>query len=452
MSEPDLISRPTAPEPSGPRADNAPDRAPPSPTVEATTIIEAAIDAILTLDDQRRVQSANPACQRLFGFSIEQLVGMPADRLLSDEKQCAVAHRMPVGDESSWECLARRADGQTIPVELAVSRLPHPEDPRQVVVIRDITRRKQLALQVQHIQKMESLGVMAAGVAHELNTPLQFLKANLQFLETAFEDVWSLVRGLQELQETKGEDREAAERRMAELLSEAADLDFLGDELPSALAESLNGVARAGAVVTAMREFACAESGGLQQVDLRQAVNNTLAVCGNQWRGTAEVITDFSADLPPVACSATDLHYAIFNIVVNAAQAIRERQETVSDHPGRIEISTRRRGNDAEVRIADNGCGIPEEIRAKIFDPFFTTKPVGVGSGQGLSVAYGAIVEKHGGQLTVESRSGEGSQFTLRIPLSPPTSTRGADRGTDDGESKPPCQTAAEGEHDVCAS
>ena len=270
-------------------------------------------------------------------------------------------------------------------------------------------------------QKLESIGKLAAGIAHEINTPAQYVGDNMEFLEQSFGELVDLLKKYRALQAAA----EAGDIS-PELVSEvseaagAADIEFLEEEIPRALLQSREGIGRVTEIVGAMKDFSHPGSAEKQPIDLNRAIESTVTVARNEWKYVAELETDFDADLPPVPCLAGELNQVVLNIVVNAAQALAEAQPEGSGEKGRIRIRTGLEGDDwAGIEISDNGPGMPEEIRRKIFDPFFTTKEVGKGTGQGLAIARSVVVDKHNGAIEVESEPGQGAIFRIRLPLRP---------------------------------
>jgi signal transduction histidine kinase len=286
------------------------------------------------------------------------------------------------------------------------------------------------AAQAERLQsaKLESIGELAAGIAHEINTPIQFVGDNTRFLGTAFEELVQLILTYREVLATAGDggaSSDAASRVLA--AEESADLAFLQEEVPRAITQSLDGVWRVASLVRAMKEFAHPSSSAQAPADLNQAILSTLTVARNEIKYVADVDTELG-ELPPVTCHVGDLNQVFLNLLVNAAHAIADRVATDGGR-GVIHVSTCREGEHVVVAIRDTGAGIPEAVRSRIFDPFFTTKEVGRGSGQGLTIARSIVVDKHGGSLTFETAPGEGTTFFVRIPLEPALACAGVDGG-----------------------
>jgi len=277
----------------------------------------------------------------------------------------------------------------------------------------DVTRWKTLEDQLRQSQKLESIGQLAAGIAHEINTPIQFIGDNTRFAAGSLEQLFGLIdvyRGLL----AKAGGPALAEAQAAE---QVADLDYLREELPKSMAQTGDGVERVATIVHAMKEFSHPGGGDKVATDVNHAVANTITISRNEWKFVAELRTELAADLPLVPLMPGDFNQVVLNLIVNAAHAIADAQRKGKPAPGHIAVITRRVGKDVEIDVSDDGCGIPEEIRERIYDPFFTTKEVGRGSGQGLAIARSVVVDKHGGCLSCSSQVGQGTTFTIRLPI-----------------------------------
>jgi two-component system NtrC family sensor kinase len=256
-------------------------------------------------------------------------------------------------------------------------------------------------------------------VAHEINTPVQFVNDSIHFLREASEDLFALIAPLRELKQAVADGAKPADVRAlidaASAAEDNADLDYLRDKVPRAFERSTEGLERVTTIVRSMKEFAHPAQKDMAPADLNRAIMSTLTVARNEYRYVAELETELG-ELPPVTCHLNDINQVVLNIVVNAAHAIEEVVRG-TEQRGLIKVSTRLSGSDALISISDSGGGIRENIRARIFDPFFTTKEVGRGTGQGLSIARAAVREKHGGELTFESVIGQGTTFLIRLPV-----------------------------------
>jgi len=284
-------------------------------------------------------------------------------------------------------------------------------------IARDITGRQIAEMELRNAQKLESVGRLASGIAHEINTPVQFIGDNVRFLRDSFASIEAVLSRYRAL-------REAAARgdACAELLAEvqrieaAMDCAYLLGEIPPALAQTLDGVERVATIVRAMKEFAHPEGKEMQAADLNRALQSTMTVARNELKYVSEIECDLG-ELPLVVCSIGDLNQVFLNLLVNAAHAIAEVVK--EGEKGCIRVRTADEGDTVLISISDTGSGIPEAIRSRIYDPFFTTKEVGRGTGQGLAIARSVIVDGHKGSLTFDSEVGKGTTFYIRLPVSP---------------------------------
>lgn len=284
---------------------------------------------------------------------------------------------------------------------------------RVVGTLVDIHEARLMQLQAANASKLESIGELAAGIAHEINTPTQYVGDNVRFLGDAFASVEQCVDKMDELIAQHPESVPSASLR-EQLRS--ADLPYLREEIPKAIAQSLDGIQRIAKIVGAMKEFSHPGQ-DRTPTDINHAIANTITVATNEWKYVAKVEVDLDASLPAVPVVPGEFNQVILNIIVNAAHAIADTRAPDATHMGRIHVVTRRLADWAEIRISDDGCGMPRHVQDRIFDPFFTTKPVGKGTGQGLSIAHNVIVKKHGGVILVNSEPGQGTTFTIRVPL-----------------------------------
>ncbi len=311
----------------------------------------------------------------------------------------------------------RRANNTRFEAEFSVFPLVESGEMKGAVVcFNDITDRKRMEVELRHAQKLEAVGALAAGIAHEINTPIQFIGDNTRFLQDAFRDVAALVKTYDELCEAV-KSGTAVDETIVRVATarKKADWDYLESEVPKALEQALDGVNRVATIVRGMKEFSHVDrSAQKAAADVNKALESTLIVARNELKYVANVETHFS-DIPPVHCHLGDLNQVFLNLLINAAHAIGDVVKGTQDK-GQIVVSTREDGDWIEVAISDTGTGIPEAVRDKIFDPFFTTKEVGKGTGQGLAIARAIVVEKHAGTLTFETEVGRGTTFCIRLP------------------------------------
>jgi signal transduction histidine kinase len=263
-------------------------------------------------------------------------------------------------------------------------------------------------------QQLEAVGQLAAGIAHEINTPIQYVGDSVGYLDEAFQGLVALVVAYRKLLNDLPPDaRIAAQLRNILELETAADIDYAVEQIPAAIERTRDGARQVASIVRATKEFAHPDSREKVAIDLNQAVTSTLVVARNEYKYVADVDTRLG-DLPLVPCLPGEINQVILNLVVNAAHAIADAKKP---ERGRITLSTRSEGGWVTLAVADTGGGIPSAISTRIFEPFFTTKEVGRGTGQGLAIARNIIVDKHGGSIDFDSEMGLGTTFYVRLPL-----------------------------------
>jgi len=259
-----------------------------------------------------------------------------------------------------------------------------------------------------HAQKMESIGQLAAGIAHEINTPMQYIGGNVEFLKDALGVLTDYTSGLQD-------HVDKSDPEVATLLSKSRRVAFVMKRAPRAIEQTLEGVSSVNQIVGAMKEFSHPGNHDKVPSDINHLLRSAVTVCRNEWKYVAEIDFDLQESLPQVPCLASELNQVVVNIIVNAAQAISETLE--QDQLGTIAIRTRLQGERLLIQIADNGPGVPEKIQNRIFDPFFTTKEVGKGTGQGLAIAHSIVRDKHNGEVALKSSPGNGAEFSIWLPV-----------------------------------
>ncbi|HMR74119.1 MAG TPA: ATP-binding protein [Polyangiaceae bacterium] len=323
------------------------------------------------------------------------------------------------GESGVADDILLETDDRLIPVQMTGVSVSLEGDARfAIIVIQDITEQRSLEAEVVRAQKLEAVGRLAAGIAHEINTPTQFVSDNTHFVRDGFKRLAAIFELLLRL----GADDSVAPELRKEIAATVRKtrLAFLQEEIPKSVEQSLDGLDRIATIVRAMKEFSHPGEQHFIPADLNRAIQTTVTVARNEWKYVADVEFDLAPDLPPVTCLPNDFNQVILNMVVNAAHAISNVVGDGAAGKGKITIATSHGDGCAEVHISDSGCGMPEDVRARVFDPFFTTKEVGKGTGQGLALAHTVIVDRHGGSIEVESAPGEGTTFKITLPLEPP--------------------------------
>ena len=323
------------------------------------------------------------------------------------------------GDLRRVDTLPFVIDGETRFLGLTLSWINAPEEEVSELLIigSDVTDREVLGQQLRQAQKLEAIGQLAAGIAHEINTPIQYVGDNTRFLQESWPSFKELIAITREIRQAASLGPVSSQTlQQFDALAQAADFEYLQTEIPRAIEQSLEGIQRVGKIVRAMKEFSHPGSEEKKLIDINKAIETTITVARNEWKYVAEIETHFDVDLPAVLCHAGEFNQVILNLLINAAQAMGDG----SQGKGKIVVSTGHDDDWAEISISDTGAGIPEAVRSRVFEPFFTTKPVGKGTGQGLALAHTAIVRRHGGKIWFDSETGKGTTFYIRMPLQSP--------------------------------
>lgn len=387
--------------------------------------------AVVTVDREGMVLSANEIALNSLGYQTDELVGKQYHETFH--------HTLEDGSEYPWDfCpvfaaiedgsshhvtgdLFWKSDGSSFLADYIVSPV---RDETNVIsgatlIFRNLTEQKLQEAKRIHGMKLESIGELSAGIAHEINTPIQFIGTNMSFLREAFKDMVSLLESYDKFVDLLKEKNEySQEITSLSDQAEEADLEYLSEEVPGAIEQTINGISRVSELVLGLKGFAhSTDSVEKSPADVNEIIQNTMVVCKNAYKYVANL--EFTpGEIPQIPVHHGDIGQVILNLIVNASQAIEENRKEESDM-GLITISTSQEDDHLVIIITDTGGGIPEEVANRVFDPFFTTKEVGRGSGQGLAIARNIIHEKHDGELTFLSEPETGTTFTVRLPVAP---------------------------------
>jgi PAS domain S-box-containing protein len=392
------------------------------------TLLANSHELVTLVSPEGLVMYVSPSVERSLGWAPDELLGTEFRNLVHDEDTehfASVFADVALADDHRprfAEFRAHHRDGSWHPLESTlVCQVEDPVIEAVLVTARDVTEQKALEQERERLelerrvsQRLEAVGQLSAGIAHEINTPLQFVGDSITFLREAVDELLTLTNvyhGL--LHSNEAIDREERQRRAFEA-EDMADLDYLCDRIPKAFGRTVDGIDRVTSIVQAMKRFSHTSAAEASPADLNEAIETTLAVCRNEYKYVADIELDLG-ELPVVTCNIGELNQVFLNLVINSAQAISEQVDGSADR-GQIAIATRVEADDAVIEISDNGPGIPPELQDRIYEPFFTTKEIGQGSGQGLALAR-ATMEQHSGSIECTSTPGEGTTFTLRIPL-----------------------------------
>jgi len=412
-------------------------------------LLDSTFDPLLLVDAAGRIQAAGRSTERLFGQTPEDLAGASLRTLLPDFDTQWLSEASQQHLPTSWagEFQALRPDGEPFTCEITLGCVVAVEDEADaerlfLLQLRDLTRWRARELERLHSHKMESIGQLAAGIAHEINTPTQYVGDNLRYLERALKASARVLGEVGASAQTRVRGTPRPPIASAASEDELRAIRTLHTRAPEAIEEALEGVAHIAAIVRTMASFAYPDRSGSQQasvlVDVNQAIHETLAVARNEWRYVARIELDLASSLPEIRAVPGEIHQILLNLLVNAAHAMADRHPDASGSPshagseeseppapfdppaegelGAIRIATRLCDNALLLEIEDSGAGIPSSIRGRIFDPFFTTKPVRRGTGQGRAITH-AIVRRHGGSIDCRSRVGHGTRFSVRLPV-----------------------------------
>jgi PAS domain S-box-containing protein len=381
-----------------------------------------------------RIVDVNSYWLKRLGYKKEQVLGrssaafMPAGD--SSDRRAVWAQLMRGEEVTDWPMQYVTATGEIVDGLLYGAPVLNAKLELQgaIATVFDMTElraaqraRDQLETELRLSQKLEAIGQLAAGIAHEINTPSQYVSDNLSFLQDAVTNLLPLLGAFQPLLELAAKSVEARQAPLGALddyraLLKDADLEYIRGEIPLAIQQSRDGVAQIKKIVLAMKEFSHPGADDKEPVDLNRAVEATVMVARNEWKYVADVELELGESLPVIEAVPSAVNQVVLNLVVNAAHAIEELRG-VDGPKGKITIATRHDGEFVELTVADTGCGIPAENVARIFDPFFTTKKVGRGTGQGLAIVRRVVIDRHGGSLDVQSKVGQGTRFRVRLPI-----------------------------------
>jgi PAS domain S-box-containing protein len=387
------------------------------------SVFRATPVGLATADREGRIAQSNRALEEIIGFTSQETIG----RLLWDlmpAEDVAIAqgvYRDLISGRLSTNREQRRLiakDGHVLLADIGLTAVRNEDGQTQLVIasVEDITAQGRLEVELRHSQKLESVGRLAAGIAHEINTPIQFVGDNVNFLSGAFEQLIALCDSYR-VACAKAATGPLSAEDVAGLRQdeETADIEYIRANVATSIASTLDGVGRVARIVQSMKAFAHPDRGERATADLNAALRDTLTVATNELKYVAQVETDFGK-IPPVPCFVSDLNQVFLNLLVNAAHAIGDVVGKTGQR-GVIRVRTYLEGSVVVIAISDTGTGIPEAVRGRIFDPFFTTKEVGKGTGQGLALARAVVVDRHGGSLIFETEMGKGTTFFVRIPF-----------------------------------
>lgn len=381
------------------------------------TILDVARDGVITLTNDGVIEKANSNAAAIFNCSDETLRGRPVDELVE-----SLAAGKPTRENRFFadlcsqtrptiQALGISSDGERAEIELSASWGQLENGDIFIWVLRDVGAIQKIKRQSDLSQRLEGIGQLAAGIAHEVNTPIQFVLENSKFIA----DAWLAAEKTLKVYEQQTEPTPEISAALGDACS-PEELRFFRSEASAAIEETIQGAERIATIVAAVKEFSHPGTVEKTVVDINRAVETAATVTANHWRAVASLDLALDPGLPRTLCVAASISQVFVNLIVNAADAIQEQNQKLKRSKGKIVLSTRFDEANVYIGVSDTGAGISPENLSRIFNPFFTTKDVGKGTGQGLSITHSIIVEKHGGGVDVESLLGEGTTFTIRLP------------------------------------
>lgn len=381
---------------------------------QLSAIFDNALAGICVADADRTIVSANAYAHRVLGYDEGKLAGKTLTEVFCPKYIASTGavglEAVDLSKRTGEETTGTTSVNDLVPLEMSPSELYLGEQRFTLWIFYDITQRKadeaahkQLEEELRQAQKLESLGTLASGIAHEINTPVQFIGDNLHFLADALRELLDVCNKEPEKTGAAGQESEAA----------ATDLEYFSTEVPDAITQSIEGIDRISEIVSAVRDFSHPGTKEKSEIELQKAIESTITIARNQWKYVAELETEFDPEAQTAYCVPGEFNQVIVNLIVNAAEAIGDSTDSGRGH---IKVSTASVENGIEIRVADNGCGIPLDVQPNIFDPFFTTKDVGKGTGQGLSLVHSIVVQKHGGRIRFETAPDSGTTFVVFLP------------------------------------
>lgn len=368
-------------------------------------------EGLITIDKTQKPVDWNMSFERIVE-TWAQLLDREKDQL-RDIFLMRLFEELKVNDRGEY---AMDIDNSSVSISYVSSYIPGFEKLDRVISLYDVTDMANMRRRLSQAEKLESVGRLAAGIAHEINTPTQYVLTNLHFLSEAFDD---LVAAMNKLGSWASETSQKFSTEFAENfagLLEEADWEYLESEIPNALKQSTEGMHRIQSIVSAMKHFSHPSGDVAEKCDLNQAIESTVTVARNEWKLIADMDLRLDPYLPVIPCFLDQINQVVLIMIVNAVHAIEDQLAITGESRGKIEISTRLTEQFVELAITDSGIGMSEEVKRKVFDPFFTTKAVNKGTGQGLAIANDIVVNKHKGAIQILSQEGKGTTFLIQLP------------------------------------
>ena len=390
-----------------------------------TAAIDQTAEAILITDTSGIITYANPAFESISGYSTKEVIGNSPNIIRGDEHDEEFYEELwkKINSGETWKGriinLNKNGKRFTQDTTIAPVRNERGTIVNFVSVARDVSQQLVIEAQLRQAQKLESIGELAAGIAHEINTPTQYVATNVKFLEDTFADIINNLKTLSKIKTMVDEHKSCDQ--VVDVLSNVMheeDINFLAEDIPNAIKESEEGLQKIANIVKSVKQLAHPGETYKSFHDINEIIRDAVTVSTNEWKYVADVTMQLDETLPSVNCLKGEMGQAILNLVVNSAHAIGSNQNNDSPNKGKIDVRTYSDEDSVVVEIKDSGCGMPKHVMEKAFDPFFTTKEIGKGTGQGLAIVYNVIVNIHNGSVVLNSEEGVGTTVTITLPIS----------------------------------
>lgn len=388
-----------------------------------SAIMASVPDVIITCDSDLVMENVSNACEDILGYTSSELRGMTLDRIIPSLAGMFSSDPVPNDSDVASPLVALTKTGDAIEIELREKTAWIKGRPFHVYTIQDVTARnralhlnKQISQRLNEARRLEAIGALGSGIAHEINTPIQFIGDNVAFVKNALRDIYNSYRLYDELRvKCKKSGNFLDDVRKIDAFNNGINLPFLVPEILSAMKETAEGLALVRDIVLLMRDFAHPGPGKAEEADINTIIRNALTICRSRWKNKAAIETALAGDLPRINCHPGQIQQVLINLLINAVEAVEELRKG----DGKIRIATALKDDKICIQMSDNGPGIPSHLREKIFDPFFTTKVVGKGTGQGLALAKDIIVNHHQGRLYLSEIPGFSTSFVIELPAAP---------------------------------
>ena len=382
---------------------------------EFRLLTKVAPDGIVQFTKEGVIQFVNDKAEEILDLDIDNLIDKNLYNIISQSSIQEKISNIQLDETVKFEFEYVKSE-KTKLLFMSVVKYKMKDMQYYLSVFHDSSEKRMLQKQVEDSQKLEAIGQLAAGVAHEINTPIQYINDNTQFIQDAFEEIMTFLKEISDKIINAEVDSSEIKSIISEI-TECLDLEFLEKQIPKALSQSIDGINRVAEIVKAMKDFSHPGSEELIFNDINNAINSTATVCRNRWKYIADLELNLEEELPLVYCNLNQINQVVLNLIVNSADAISDQCHNGKYDKGLIKITTSVKDDLLKLTVSDNGGGIPSDVKENMFNPFYTTKPIGKGTGQGLAIIHDIIVSKHGGTIECNTEEESITKFIITIPV-----------------------------------